>query len=336
MKIKYFMMAAVAMLAVSCGNKEKAQVAVEEDPQVKLATVESKVLPQTEDYSATVESDVKNNVSPNMSLRIEKILCDEGDMVKKGQVVVVLDKSSLVQAKLQLDNQKIEFNRVKQLYEIGGISKSSFDAAQMQLNVLETQVRQLQTNAELRAPISGVVTARNYDNGDMYAGTPILTIEQTSVVKLRINVGEAHYKDIKKGQKVDITLDAYEGEQFEGKVTTVFPSVDAATHTFPVEITINNASQKVRPGMFARATVNYGDQTHVLVPDEALVKQIGAGDRYVYVYDAAKKTVAYTKVELGKHLDSYYEILSGVNDGQQVVIAGQSRLANGKKVQVVK
>jgi multidrug efflux pump subunit AcrA (membrane-fusion protein) len=88
--------------------------------------------------------------------------------------------------------------------------------------------------------------------------------------------------------------------------------------------------------MFARVTVNYGNQNHVLVPDEALVKQIGAGDRYVYVYNAKTSTVSYNKIQLGQHIGTKYEILSGVEDGQQVVIAGQARLAEGKKVKVVK
>ena len=86
--------------------------------------------------------------------------------------------------------------------------------------------------------------------------------------------------------------------------------------------------------MFARATVNFGDVNHVLVPDIALVKQIGAGDRYVYVYKDGK--VSYNKVELGKHIGDKYEIISGVNAGDEVVIAGQSRLANGREVEVVK
>jgi len=137
-----------------------------------------------------------------------------------------------------------------------------------------------------------------------------------------------------KGMSVDITLDAYDDEVFTGKVTTVYPTVDATTHTFPVEITINNQAQKVRPGMFARVTVNYGDQQHVVVPDAAVVKQIGAGDRYVYVYKNGK--VSYNKVEIGRHIDTTYEILSGVNEGDQVVIAGQTKLANGKEVEVIK
>ena len=83
-------------------------------------------------------------------------------------------------------------------------------------------------------------------------------------------------------------------------------------------------------------TVNFGSQDHVLVPDEALVKQMGAGDRYVYVYDAQKGTVSYNKVIVGKHMGKNYEIISGIKHGDQVVIAGQARLADGRAVEVVK
>ena len=350
MKLKYFTMAALVVLAASCGNKKDASANQEELPQVKVATVTSQDIPQTETYSATVESDVKNNISPNINYRIEKILVEVGDMVSKGQCVVRLDQSSLEQLKLNIANQGVvvqnaetDFNRIEQLYKVGGVSKAEYDNSQVslqsqktQLSVLKSQLAQMSKNTALYAPISGVVTARNYDNGDMYTGTPIITIEQTNPVKVLCNVSEVHYKEVKKGQPVDITLDAYEGESFLGKVTIVYPTVDQTTHTFPVEVTISNSGQKVRPGMFARATINFGSQNHVLIPDEALVKQIGAGDRYVYVYDAKNQTVSYNKVELGKHMGNNYEIFSGVNPGDQVVIAGQSRLANGKKVKVVK
>ncbi len=322
----------------SCGNKENkdAKEAVVETPQVKIAKVTSQDIPQTEVYTAIVESDVKNNISPNAPLRIEKIHVEVGDVVRKGQVLVELDASNLRQLKLQIDNMQVEFNRTSQLYSVGGASKAEYDNAKMQLDVLNTQYKQLVDNTQLTSPINGVVTARNYDNGDMYGGMPVLTIEQTDLVKVVINVSENHYKDIKKGDIVSLTLDAYEGDEFTGKVTIVYPSVDQTTHTFPVEITINNQSQKVRPGMFARATVNYGAQNHALVPDEALVKQIGAGDRYVYVYHKSDGTVSYNKVELGKHIGKYYEIFSGVEKDDEVVIAGHSRLANGRKVEVTK
>ena len=334
-----FSFAALALLA-SCGSKgseagnEGAEATAVEKPQVKIGKATAADIPQTETYTATVESDVKNNIAPNTPLRIEKIYVDVGDQVRKGQVVVQLDASNLRQVKLQVENQQVEFNRTAQLYQVGGASKAEYDNAKMQLDVLSTQYRQLVENTQLIAPISGVVTARNYDDGDMYGGNPVLTIEQTNPVKLLIDISEKFYTQVRKGQQVDITLDAYEGEHFTGTVTIVYPTIDASTHTFPVEITINNAQQKVRPGMYARATVNFGDAHHVLVPDQALVKQIGAGDRYVYVYKDGQ--VSYNKVELGKHLGDQYEIISGVNDGDEVVVAGQTRLANGREVEVVK
>lgn len=336
--IKTLSLAALAMLAASCGNKssEKETATLQmEKPQVKIAKVSSRDIPQSETYTATVESDVKNNIAPNTPYRIEKIYVEVGDQVHKGQVLVQLDASSLRQLKLQLENQKVEFARTQQLYQVGGASKAEYDNAKMQFDVLSTQYKQFAENTQLVAPISGVVTARNYDNGDMYSsGQPVLTIEQTNPVKLLVNVSENYYKLMKKGMPVDIALDAYDGETFTGKVTIVYPSIDVNTHTFPVEVTISNPAQKVRPGMFARATINYGSANHVIVPDEAIVKQVGAGDRYVYVYKGGK--VSYNKVELGQHIGTSYEIVSGVNPGDEVVIAGHSRLANGKEVEVVK
>lgn len=354
-----------AIVTTSCGGDKTDNAAAaqaEAKPQVKVAKVGSQMIAQTETYTATVESDVKNNISPNSPLRIKRILVDVGDVVRKGQVLVYLDNSNLTQgniqvenqklaienARLQMENRKVEFDRASGLYNIGGVSKAEFDNAkllydqariayenaQKQLNVLKTQAAQLGENAQLVAPISGVVTARNYDDGDMYAAQPVLTIEQINPVKLLINVSEVYYKQVSTGMPVDITLDAYSDDVFTGKVTIVYPSINATTHTFPVEITISNPDQKVRPGMFARATINFGDEQHVVVPDMAVVKQIGAGDRYVYVYKDGK--VSYNKVELGRQIGNTYEIISGVNDGDMVVVAGQSKLANGREVEVIK
>ena len=242
MKFKYILPIFAAAFVCSCGDKKDASKAIDPVVEVKLATVSSESVPQTATYTATVESDLKNNISPNMSYRIERILVDVGDQVSKGQLLVQLDASSLNQLKLQIDNQKVEFNRISELYKVGGASKAEFDNAKMQIEVMESQYRQMSQNTQLFAPMSGVVTARNYDNGDMYAGTPILTIEKTNPVKVIMNVSEVHYKSIKKGQSVDITLDSYEGENFTGKVTTISPSIDISTHTFPVEVTIPTPS----------------------------------------------------------------------------------------------
>ncbi len=341
-------MVIAALALVSCGNKD-ADKKQEGKPQVKLTTVSQQEVPQTETYTATVESDVKNNISPNIAQRINRILVDVGDRVSRGQVLVQLDAANqdqlqlqLQSAQIQLQHQQIEFNRTAELYTSGGISKSEYESAETQLTVQQKQVAMLRTqlsqasqNTQLTSPISGVVTARNYDNGDMYSmGLPVLTIEQLNPVKLICNISETYFKDVTVGMPVDIQLDAYGDELFGGKVSIVYPSIDKATHTFPVEVNLPNGDQRVRPGMFARATVNFGSVERVLIPDMALVKQVGAGDRYVYVYKDGK--VKYQKVELGKHMGDQYEVISGVTPNSQIVVAGQTRLKDGAEVEVVK
>jgi RND family efflux transporter MFP subunit len=219
------------------------------------------------------------------------------------------------------------------LYKIGGISKSEWDATKMALDVRETAYKNLLENTTLISPINGVITARNYDSGDMYSGgNPVLVVEQITPVKLLINVSETYFTKVKKGAPVDVTFDVYGDEKFEGKVSIIYPTIDATTRTFQVEIKLTNSDQRVRPGMFARATMNFGTEENVVVPDLAIVKQSGSGDRYVYVYKDGK--VSYNKVELGRRMGSEYELKSGVPNNSKVVVAGQSKLVNGAEVEV--
>jgi RND family efflux transporter MFP subunit len=278
---------------------------------------------------------VKNNIAPSSPVRIDKIFVEVGDHVSKGQRLVQMDAANLKQTKLQLDNQEVEFKRIDELYKVGGASKSEWDAAKMAYDVKKTAYQNLLENTSLLSPISGVVTARNYDSGDMYSGgNPVLTVEKITPVKLLINVSEVYFTKVKKGAPVDVKLDVYGDEAFEGKISLIYPTIDPTTRTFQVEIQLPNQNQKVRPGMFARASLNFGTEENVVVPDLAIVKQAGAGDRYVYVYKDGK--VTYNKVELGRRMGAEYELKSGVPNNSQVVIAGQTRLINGTEVEVEK
>ena len=339
---KSFQLAAVlvaAMLgACSGGEEKKAETAVEtviEKPTVKLATVTSRDVEQIGEFTATVEAEAKNNIAPTSPGRISKIFVEVGDHVRKGQKLVQMDAANLTQLKLQLDNQETEFKRVDELYKVGGASKAEWDAAKTNLDVRRSSYENLLENTQLVSPLNGVVTARNFDNGDLYTSTqmPVLVVEQIAPVKLMVNVSEPNFPKVSKGMPVKVKLDVYEGEEFEGKVSLVYPTIDAATHTFPVEITLANANQRVRPGMFARVTMNFGSKNHVVVPDMAVVKRAGSGDRYVYVYNNGK--VSYNKVELGRRMGTEYELISGVDNNSQVVIAGQNRLADDVEVEVI-
>jgi RND family efflux transporter MFP subunit len=202
----------------------------------------------------------------------------------------------------------------------------------MQYNVLKTQVDNLMENTTLRSPINGVVTARNYDVGDMYAmSMPLFTVEQIVPVKLLVGVSETDYSKVKKGDSVEVTADAIPGKVFYGKVNRIYPTVDPATRTFTVEVKIDNTYKTLRPGMFARATINFGSNNNVVIPDVAVVKQQGSGERFVYVLNA-DNTVTYKKVVLGRRMGAEYEVLEGLEDGDKIVVGGQIRLKDGIKV----
>lgn len=324
-------------LLMSCSGEKKdtATETHDEKVKVKIEQVSAQDVDQIADFTATVEANIKNNIAPQSPVRIEKLFAEVGDHVKEGQLLVKMDANNLKQAKVQLENQEVEFNRIDELYKVGGASKSAWDAQKTQLDISRESFNNLQENTQLVSPISGIITARNYDNGDMYSGgDPIFTVEQIRPVKLFVNVSESYFTYVKKGNEVDIKLDVYGDEVFKGKVSLVYPTINAATRTFPVEIKIANADERVRPGMFARATMNFGTLNHVVAPDQAIVKQSGSGDRYIYVYKNGK--VSYQKVELGRRMGNKYEIVSGVDNGDQVVITGQNRLTNGMEVEIDK
>ncbi len=330
-----FVLGLITVLSSCSGSKDaNTTVAqVEEKPRVKIASVKARPVEQLQEYTATVEAEAKNNIGPSSPVRIDQIFVEVGDRVNKGQKLVQMDAANLKQLKLQLENKKTEFNRTDELYKVGGASKSEWDAQKMALDVQQTAYNNLLENTSLTSPINGVVTARNYDNGDMYSGgNPVLVVEQMSPVKLIINVSEGYFTKVKKGAPVNVKLDVYGDEIFTGKVSLVYPTIDANTRTFPVEIKIDNKDLRIRPGMFARATLNFGVEDNVVVPDLAIIKQAGSGDRYVYVYDNG--TVSYNKVELGRRMGTEYELKSGVPNNSQVVVAGQSKLINGAQVEV--
>ena len=160
--------AAVAM--VSCGSKKDAAKNSNNGklPLVEAKEVYSRDVAQETVFTGTVEADVVNNIAPQQPSRIKDIKVEVGDRVKKGDLLVTLDKSSLEQIKVQLENAKDEFERTDKLYKAGGASKSEWDARRMQYQTTQTIYNNLVENTTLISPISGVVTARNYDNGDMY------------------------------------------------------------------------------------------------------------------------------------------------------------------------
>lgn len=335
--LKFIALAATALM-IACGSTESTEQATTQEVVVKkkveIDTVRIESIAQLERYSTTIEAETKNNIIPNSPLRIEEIYVEVGDVVKKGDKLVQLDFSSLNQLKLQHENQTVDFKRIEELYKIGGVSKAEYDNAKTQLEIAQKQIDSRMENTILTSPTDGIVTVRNYDNGDMFGNQPILVVEQISPVKMKINVNESRYAEMKKGLDVTVKVNSYGDKEFNGKIDIIYPTINSGTHTFPVEITLENRDMKVRPGMFGEVIVNYGTEERVVVPDAAVVKQTGSGNYFVFTYEngIAKSN----KVELGRRFNDRYEIISGLKDGDIVIVAGNNNLNNDTEVEIVK
>lgn len=337
--VKTLLVGGVCLASVACSSKKGAEAATETvaevaKPKVTTAQVHIQDVDQQSVFTGNVEGYAVNNITPQQPRRITRLLVDVGDHVKKGQLVAELDNSALAQAKAQYENNKANFERSDELYKFGGESKANWQAMQTAYEVSKSTYENMLENTTLVSPISGVVTARNYDVGDMAAGLPIFVVQRINPVKIMISVSESLYTYVKKGMAVEVELDALPEQKLSAKVSRITPSIDASTRTFPVELTLANDKELVKPGMYARVTMNYGTRKNIVVPDVAVVKQLGSGNRYIYVYNQ-DGTVAYKKVELGRRFGDKYEILSGIADGDVVVTSGQVALKDGIAVEVV-
>ena len=288
---------------------------------------------QISTFTASVEADQVNNIAPAMGGRIRRIMVDVGSTVRRGQTVATMDAASFAQQETQVATLRRDFERYEELFAVGGISKQQLDQARTQLEVAETALNNLSENTTLVSPISGVVTARNYDPGDMAMQLPILTIESLNPVKVVVNVSESFYSQVVKGMAVEVTVDALEGESFQGKVSLIHPTLDPVAHTFTVEVTVPNSQLRLRPGMFARVKMNFGTYDRPLLSDMAVLKQVGSNDRYVFVEKDGR--ALYTVVQLGARINDKYEILSGLSEGDRVIVQGNSGLIDGAEVEVV-
>ena len=202
------LLATVAVIAAGCNKKDETttQKTEKKVQSVTLAQVTTEDVDQLYEYTAVVQAEATNNIAPTIAGRIEAIYVEVGDMVKKGQKLVSMDATNEANLKTQLDNMETSFKRIDELYKAGGISKSDWDAQKAQLDVLRSNYQNTIVNTTLTSPLNGVVTLRNYDSGDIYAGNPILQVQQISPVKILINVSESQYKQVKLGMTAKVKI----------------------------------------------------------------------------------------------------------------------------------
>lgn len=339
---KTIIIAFAALVLAGCAQKKNSQeqaaaaaMAAQSQAQaVKVMAAAKQDVRQDGVYSATVQAFAVNNIAPQSGGRIQKINVEVGDFVGKGQVLAEMDRVQLDQAKLRLSNAETELGRLKQLYEQGGLAQSDYEAAELNFQVSKSTYDNLLENTILRSPISGVVSARNYDRGDMFGmAAPIFTVQQITPVKILVGISEGDYTKVKKGDNVTLTVDALPGKTFSGSIKRIYPTIDPMTHTVNIEVNVPNQNRELRPGMYAKVNVTFGHSSSIVVPDAAVVRLQGSGQRNVFVVENG--VAVQREVILGRHFDSQYEILSGLEVGEQVVVKGGSALRNGAAVEVI-
>lgn len=331
--------AASLSLSTACSNSSSSkQETAQSTDSTQVITVDAARLTELssrQQYTAQLEAKTLNNITAQAGGRVKQILVAVGDRVAAGQVVARMEATQASAAQIQLADAKTNFARMDELYKVGGISKAQWEQAKSALEQAKLSYGNASENTLLRSPISGFVTAKNYDNGDVTSpAQPILVIQQVSPLKVVVNVSEQYYTRLKPGLEASLSVEALGTQSFSGRITKVYPTVDATTHTVGVEIEVPNKDQRLRPGMYARLSLDFGTRQALTISDKAIVRQAGSGIRYVYVLKEGK--AVYREVELGELQDGRYEVLSGIEPGEQLIISAPSRLKNGTAVKLAK
>lgn len=225
---------------------------------------------------------------------------------------------------MQAKTVEDDYNRLLPVYEAGESRPSRSSRPRPRLDVQREVVANLKKNIEVHSPITGVVTARNYESGDLFAAQPILHIMQIDPLKVVANISEQYFRNVKVGMPVDLKVDIFPGETFPGTVSLIYPALDPATRTFKVEVKVPNAKRTLRPGMFARTGFNMGEKEGVMVPDVAVQKQVGTAERFLYVIKG-DSVAERRRVEVGRQVGDRVDILSGVAPGERVAVTALSK-----------
>jgi len=285
--IKITVLAAVVSLT-GCGGKasKKGNAAEKEQVQnlekVEVLTLEKEKIAHTLTLSTTLQGYETMNVSPSLQGKIEQIKVDVGSRVQKGQTLVVMDQNQLTTTRLAFANLKEEMGRMEALYKSGSTSQQAYDQLKLRYEQTAESLAFLEKNTFVKADFSGVISAKNYESGELFTGMPIVVLTQINTLKALVNIPETYYPLVKEGKKVSLKSDIYPDKDFTAVIETVYPTIDAATHTFSVKLKIANPKEVLRPGMFARATMEMGEIETLLVPYQAVLKLQGSNERFIY------------------------------------------------------
>ena len=340
---KILMMSLMLPMFYSCSQEKQSDSEQISATVVRTTPIEYRKINRTITYNANLQPFREVHLSPSAPGRIEKVYPEVGDRVHQGEIVARMDNTQLHQALVQFERIAEDYRNMDTLQKTGSIPQQQFQQIYTQYKLAKSNVEFLEQNTSLPAPFTGVVTAKYFEDGEMFSGTPntpvgkaaILSIIQSNMLKAYVNIPERFYHSISDTSTANITVPGIPGEVFKGRVNTKSPSIDAATRTFEVELAVANGNDRLAPGMFATATLSLGTDSLFAVPALALLKQQGTDERYIFLEEngIARRVV----VKPGERYDDLIEIISDqIKPGSRLIFAGHSSLSQGSKVEAIK
>ena len=333
------LLTAVVLLASCGGKKEERQATTtkKEAEKVKVQTLQNERIAKQLELSTTLEGYETMNISPSITGHIEHIYVEVGSRVQKGSMLVRMDQTQLNTTRINLNSTKTELDRLAALKASGSVSEQVYDQTKAGYDQLVETERFQNENTFVKAQFTGVISAKNYEDGEMYTGAPILTLTQISRLKAIINIPETYFPLVKQGMKVDVYSDIYPDKTFPATIEIVYPTIDPSSHTFQSKLNIPNAGEKIRPGMYVRTSLSLGQIDAIVVPYQSVLKLTGSNDRYVFTNQNG--TAHRVAVTLGQRFDDRIEIIpvipGDLKEGDQLVVTGQARLIDGAKLEIV-
>ncbi len=350
-KILIYIAAAVALAAVLYtinNNKKKQEADVAEVAKqvekinVDVITTKRELINTNYGANGTFLPKQELSFPSEISGRVVRVLVDEGSRVGVGQTLAIIKKDAIevdvTQAQNNLQNAIIDNQRYENAFKTGGVTKQQLDNSRLQLKNAQAAVRaqNIRVNdTNVRATISGIVNKRYIEPGSVVSpGSQMFDIVNINTLKLSVLVDESQIGKIQIGQTVNVTVNALPDKTYTGKISFIAPKADNSLN-FPVEIEVANDGA-LKAGMYASALfkTNNGaeNQSMLVVPASAFVDGVNSGQIFIAENGVAKLI----KVAVGKIYGDKVEIISGLNEGQQVITSGQINLDNGSKINIIK
>ena len=341
MKKGHFMMAAGVLMALcSCG--EKKQTAAEQTVRVKVQQIQAEAVNGEQGFSGTIEEASGAALSFASAGTIKRIYVNSGQTVRQGQLIAELDPTTMLNAytisKTALEQAQDTYNRMKELHDDGSLPEMQWIAVENQLKTAtasEAMAKKSLADTKLYAPFGGYIAAKDAEVGQNAGpGVPIVKLVSIGSVKVKISVPEDDVQRIQKGSSMKIIVPALGNREFSGNVTERGVSADPRSRTYEVKATISNHDGQLLPGMICQAFTNYMQgATGVFIPAN-LVQLDSDNKTFVWVVNGGKAVKR--EIYISSETAQGAQVSGGLSDGDQLIVAGQQKVSNGMKVEIVK